>query len=93
MRDWSNDPADLVHVMMVSFHIDRFTATQHLGHGRVTVAGRTISLYDARSRWRKRQVAGKLLQCPEGTVRLYGTSAATSEIVNEQLKLGRHGTA
>lgn len=88
-RDWGNDPADLVRVMMVSFHIDRFTALKHFDHGQVKINGYTLCACDAQGRWRKRQVAGKLLTCPEGTVRVYGTNASTSEIVNEQLKLGR----
>lgn len=87
-RDWGNEPGDLVRVMMVSFHIDRFTAESHINHGQVSIQGYTICMLETRM-WRKRQLAGKLLKCPEGTVRLYGTTAATSEVVNEQLKLGR----
>lgn len=88
-RDWSNEPADMVRVLMTTFHVDRFTAESHFNHGLVTINGYTLNARDARGRWRKRQVAGKLMKCPEGTVRLYGTTASTSEIVNEQLKLGR----
>lgn len=89
MRDWGNEPADLVHVMTQTFHIDRFTAERHFNHGAVKINGYTLNVRDAHGRWRKRQVTGKILECPEGKVRLYGTSASTSEIVNEQLKLSR----
>lgn len=88
-RDWSNDPADLISVIMTTFHVDRFTASNFFHHGHVTINGYTLNARDAHGRWRKRQVAGKLMQCPLGTVRLYGTTAATCELVNEQLKLGR----
>jgi hypothetical protein len=88
-RDWSNDPADLIQVIMTTFGVDRFTASGYFHHGHVTINGYTLCARDAHMRWRKRQVAGKLMKCPMGTVRLYGTTAATSEIVSEQLKLGR----
>lgn len=88
-RDWREQPADLVTVMMRAFGIDRFTAMRHLHHGAVKINDYTICAGDAQGRWKKRQVTGKILTCPEGTIRLYGTFALGSEIVNEQLKLGR----
>jgi hypothetical protein len=89
-RDWGNEPADLVYVMMRTFHIDRFTAESHINHGLVSISGYTICMLETRM-WRKRSLAGKVMVCPEGQVRLYGTTAATSEVVNEQLKFGSRG--
>lgn len=89
-NSWLNEYVDLFAVLKTAYGIESFAATNLIAHGHVKIDGFTVPLPWAKGHWRKRQVVGKMLSCPRGQIRLYGSASATHEIINQQLKLTRN---
>jgi hypothetical protein len=87
-RDRMDDYADIYAVLRLTWGINQMAADSLLHHGHVKIDGHVIAARWCRNHWRKRQLVGRILECPRGQVRLYGSALDRGEILSEQLKLG-----
>jgi hypothetical protein len=80
----SERTVDLVKVLKQHFGVEEYAAVNLLAHGNVTIDGHCVQMPWARNHWTEAQLYGRMLKCPRGEARLFGSRLVKD---NDQLKL------
>lgn len=85
----SSEPkANLYRVLKHAWGIESYAAGMLFAKGGVSIDGFVVPTDWAKGHWTEKQLAGRMLKCVRGEVRLYGSQRAPV-IVDQQLELVR----